>query len=76
MDRMAIRVMAAGALLAALSQAGGEPARAQDGWNGARYAAIGRDAESVMLLDQHQGIIYLCPTSYRARCIERSRVGP
>ncbi|HEX8216051.1 MAG TPA: hypothetical protein VF577_01185 [Allosphingosinicella sp.] len=75
MRNIAIRFAAAGALLAALAQAGGESANAQQGWNGARYAAIGRDAEMVLLLDQQQGIIYQCPIAYRTRCFERSRVG-
>jgi hypothetical protein len=75
MSRIAMRAIAAAAIMTALTQAGGEPARAQDAWSGARYTAIARDAEAVLLLDQQQGIIYHCPITYRSTCYERSRVG-
>jgi len=74
MENIAMRGAAGAALLAALTQAGGEPAQAQQGWSGGRYAAIGRDSEMVLLLDQQQGIIYQCPITYRSTCFERSRV--
>ena len=74
MRRMAAKAAAAGTLIAALTQTGGEQALAQQGPNGARYAAIASDAEMVLLLDQQQGIIYQCPVTYRSRCFERSRV--
>jgi hypothetical protein len=74
MKRIAGKTVTAGALLAALTQAGGEPAVAQQSSSAARYAAIGRDAEMVLLLDQQQGIIYQCPITYRGSCFERSRV--
>ncbi len=74
MKNMAMRTVIGGAVLAVLAQAGGEVAQAQQGSNGARYAAIGRDPDGVLLLDQEQGIIYQCPVSHRSRCFERSRV--
>ena len=73
---MGNRVMRAGicgALLLCLSQLGGEAAVAQQ-VSGGRYGAIGRDAESVLLLDQQEGIIYRCPTNYVSRCYRQSSV--
>jgi hypothetical protein len=70
------RLAAAGALLLPLSQAVGEPAIAQQYAGAARYAAIAREADHVLLLDQYEGIIYHCPTEYRGRCVRRSHVEP
>ncbi|HEX9932307.1 MAG TPA: hypothetical protein VGB08_05645 [Allosphingosinicella sp.] len=76
METLLTRIAIAGALLLALSQAGGEPALAQQSAGLARYAAIGRGADHVLLLDQHEGIIYHCPTEYEGRCLRRSHVEP
>jgi len=63
----------AGALLLALAQVGGA-ATAQQYGGGGRYGAIGRDAESVLLLDQQEGVIYRCPTNYVGRCWRQSSI--
>lgn len=74
MGNFATRVGIGGALLLCLSQVGGEAAVAQQYGGGGRYGAIGRDAESVLLLDQQDGIIYRCPTNYVSRCHRQSSV--
>lgn len=78
MSTLFTRTAVAGALLLSLSQAGGEAAQAQQsgGTSGARYAAIARGADHVLLLDQFEGIIYHCPTAYETRCFRRSHVDP
>jgi|GEM_PF-3048567 len=70
------RLAIGAALLLPLSHAGGASALAQQGVAAARYAAIGRSADHVLLLDQIEGIIYHCPTEYESRCFRRSHVAP
>ena len=76
MKTLLSRLAIGGALLLPLSQAGGQPALAQHSASGARYAAIARAADHVLLLDQVDGIIYQCPTDYESRCFRRSYVVP
>ena len=76
MKTILARLAIGATLLLPLSQAGSEAALAQQGCAGARYAAIGREAEYILLLDQQAGIIYQCPTGYRGRCFRRSHVEP
>ena len=68
------RVAIGATLLLPLSHAGGVAAQAQNGGADARYAAIGRAADHVLLLDRIDGIIYHCPTEYESRCFRRSHV--
>lgn len=76
MKTILTRAAVAAALLVPLSQAGGEAALAQQTGGSARYAALGREADHVLLLDQQQGIIYQCPINYESRCFRRSYVAP
>ena len=76
MKTLISRVAISAALLLPLSHAGGAAAQAQHGAAAARYAAIGRAADHVLLLDQIDGIIYHCPTEYESRCFRRSHVAP
>ena len=76
MNTLTSRVAVTAALLLPLSHAGGAPAQAQLGAAHARYAAIGRAADHVLLLDQIDGIIYHCPIEYESRCFRRSHVAP
>lgn len=73
MQSFGTRVAIGGALLLCLSPLGGEAAVAQQ-YGGGRYGAIGRDAESVLLLDQQEGVIYRCPINYVSRCFRQSSV--
>lgn len=76
MKTLLSRAAVTAALLLPLSHAASVPAQAQHGAAPARYAAIGRAADHVLLLDQIDGIIYHCPTEYESRCFRRSHVAP
>jgi len=75
MNKLLGRAAIGGALLLSLSQAGGQAALAQQSCGGGRWAAIGREADAVLLLDQQEGVIYRCPMNYVSRCYRQSSVG-
>ena len=74
MSRIPVRAAIAGLVLLPLSQAGGGAALADTSGAAAKYDAIAREADAVLLLDRQAGIIYRCPTNYVSRCHKLSHV--